>query len=158
MSKLQDELLRSERYNKIFSIVMADIDKFKNVNDTYGHTAGDKVLKAVGDFFQTNIRQVDVVARYGGEEFVILFPETDKEAAYVLAERLRKGFSQIRLDNLPGLSISSGISTYPEDGKDIQTLIKNADTAMYSAKQKGRNKVVNFSKNMSLKTLKISVA
>ena len=158
MSKLQDELLRSERYNKIFSIVMADIDKFKNVNDTYGHTAGDKVLKAVGDFFQTNIRQVDIVARYGGEEFVILFPETDKEAAYVLAERLRKGFSQIRLDNLPGLSISSGISTFPEDGKDIQTLIKNADTAMYSAKQKGRNKVVNFSKNMSLKTLKISVA
>lgn len=158
MSKLQDELLRSERYNKIFSIVMADIDKFKNVNDTYGHTAGDKVLKAVGDFFQTNIRQVDVVARYGGEEFVIFFPETDKETAYVLAERLRKRFSQIRLDNLPGLSISSGISTYPEDGKDIQTLIKNADTAMYSAKQKGRNKVVKFSKNMPLKTLKISVA
>jgi diguanylate cyclase (GGDEF)-like protein len=158
MSKLQDELLRSERYNKVFSIVMADIDKFKNVNDTYGHIAGDNVLKAVGDFFQTNVRQVDIIARYGGEEFVILFPETDKEAAYVLAERLRKGFSQIRLDNLPGLSISSGISTFPEDGKDIQTLIKNADTALYSAKQRGRNNVVKFSKKISLKTLKISVA
>ena len=158
MSKLQDELLRSERYNKVFSIVMADIDKFKNVNDTYGHTAGDEVLKAVGDFFQISIRQVDIVARYGGEEFVILFPETDKKGAYILAERLRKRFSQIRLDNLPGLSISLGISTYPEDGKDIKTLIKNADIAMYSAKQRGRNKVVNFSKNISPKTQKVSVA
>ena len=158
MSKLQDELLRSERYNKVFSIVMADIDKFKNVNDTYGHNTGDNVLKAVGEFFQTNIRQVDIVARYGGEEFVILFPETDKQAAYVLAERLRKGFSQKRLDILTGLSISSGISTYPEDGKDIKTLIQNADIAMYSAKQKGRNRVVNFSNKMSQKTLKISVS
>jgi diguanylate cyclase (GGDEF)-like protein len=158
MSKLQDELLRSERYNNVFSVVVADIDNFKNVNDTYGHMAGDNVLKAVGEFFQTNIRKVDVVARYGGEEFVILFPQTDGDAAYVLAERLRKEFSQIRVDNLPGLSISLGISTYPEDGKDIKTLIQNADIAMYAAKQKGRNRVVNFSKNMFTKTLKISVS
>jgi len=156
VSKLQDELLRSDRYNKVFSIVMVDIDKFKSVNDTYGHTTGDQVLKAAGNFFKTNIRQVDIVARYGGEEFMILFPETDKEAAYVLAERLRKGFSQIRLDILPELSISLGISTYPEDGKDIKTLIKNADIAMYSAKQRGRNKIVNFSQNISPKTRKMS--
>lgn len=146
MSRLQDELIRSERYNKAFSIAMVDIDKFKNVNDTYGHTAGDQVLKTAGNFFKTSTRQMDIVARYGGEEFVILFPETDKEAAYVLAERLRKGFSQIKLDNLPRLTISLGISTYPEDGKDIKTLINNADIAMYSAKQRGRNKIVNFSK------------
>jgi diguanylate cyclase (GGDEF)-like protein len=145
MSRLQDELIRSERYNKTFSIAMVDIDKFKNVNDTYGHSAGDKALKAAGNFFQKNLRQTDVIARYGGEEFLIFFPETNKEVAYILAERLRKGFSQIRLDNLPGLTISLGISSYPEDGKDIETLIKNADTAMYTAKQNGRNKVVNFS-------------
>ena len=145
MSRLQDELLRSERYNKAFSIAMIDIDKFKNINDTYGHAAGDQALKAAGSFFKKNLRQTDVVARYGGEEFVIFFPETNKKVAYVLAERLRKGFSQIRLDTLPRLSISLGISTYPDDGKDIETLIKNADAAMYSAKQRGRNQVVTFS-------------
>lgn len=145
MSRLQDELIRSERYNKAFSIAMVDIDKFKNVNDTYGHDAGDQVLKAAGRFFQKNLRQTDVVARYGGEEFVIFFPETNKKVAYTLTERLREGFSQIRLDKLPRLTISLGISTYPEDGKDIETLIKNADTAMYAAKQNGRNKVVKFS-------------
>ena len=145
MSRLQDELLRSERYNKAFSIAMIDIDNFKNVNDSYGHAAGDQALKAAGSFFKKNLRQTDVVARYGGEEFVIFFPETNKKVAYVLAERLRKGFSQIRLDTLPRLSISLGISTYPDDGKDIETLIKNADAAMYSAKQRGRNQVVKFS-------------
>jgi diguanylate cyclase (GGDEF)-like protein len=145
MSRLQDELLRSERYNKAFSIAMIDIDNFKNVNDSYGHSAGDQALKAAGSFFKKNLRQTDVVARYGGEEFVIFFPETNKKVAYVLAERLRKGFSQIRLDTLPRLSISLGISTYPDDGKDIETLIKNADAAMYSAKQRGRNQVVKFS-------------
>lgn len=144
MSRLQDELIRSERYNKAFSIAMVDIDKFKNVNDTYGHDAGDQLLKAAGRFFQKNLRQTDVIARYGGEEFVIFFPETNKKVAYTLTERLREGFSQIRLDKLPRLTISLGISTYPEDGKDIETLIKNADTAMYAAKQNGRNKVVKF--------------
>jgi diguanylate cyclase (GGDEF)-like protein len=145
MSRLQDELIRSERYNKTFSIAMVDIDKFKNVNDTYGHSTGDQVLKEAGRFFRNNLRQTDVIARYGGEEFVIFFPETNKEVAYILAERLRKRFSQIRVDKLPGLTISLGISTYPEDGRDIETLIKNADSAMYVAKQNGRNKVVNFS-------------
>jgi diguanylate cyclase (GGDEF)-like protein len=124
---------------------MVDIDKFKNVNDTYGHSAGDQALKAAAKFFQKNLRQTDVIARYGGEEFVIFFPETNKEVAYILAERLRKGFSQLRLDELPRLTISLGISTYPEDGRDIETLIKNADSAMYAAKENGRNKVVNFS-------------
>lgn len=145
MSRLQDELIRSERYNKTFSIAMVDIDKFKDVNDTYGHSEGDRALKEAGKFFKKNLRQTDVVARYGGEEFVIFFPETNKEVAYILAERLRKGFSQIRLDKLPRLTISLGISTYPEDGRDIETLIKNADSAMYAAKQNGRNKVVHFS-------------
>jgi diguanylate cyclase (GGDEF)-like protein len=145
MSRLQDELIRSERYGKTFSIALVDIDRFKNVNDTYGHSIGDQALKAAGRFFLNNLRQTDVIARYGGEEFVIYFPETDKKVAYVLAERLRKGFSQIRTDKVPGLTISLGISTYPEDGKDIETLIDNADTAMYAAKQNGRNKVVNFS-------------
>ncbi len=144
MVKLQDELHRADRYSKAFSIVMADIDKFKSINDTYGHTAGDEVLKEVGKFFQKNIRQADVIARYGGEEFVILFPETAKNVAYVLSERLREGFSKIKIDNLPRLTISLGVASFPEDGKDVGDLIKNADIALYSAKQQGRNKVVKF--------------
>jgi len=144
--RLQDELHRAERHNKVFSVIMADIDRFKNVNDMYGHSAGDQVLKAVGKFLQKNIRYEDIVARHGGEEFVIFLPETDKKAAYILAERLRKKFSQIKLDNFPNPSISMGIASFPEDGKDIESLINNADTAMYSAKEKGRNKVVKFSR------------
>lgn len=151
MVKLQDELHRAERYNKVFSVIMADIDKFKNINDTYGHTEGDRVLKEAGRFLQRNIRQIDVIARYGGEEFVILFPETDKKVAYALAERLRKGFSQIKLNNLPKISISLGIASYPEDGKAIEDLIKNADKAMYSAKQRGRNKVIKYSSHLVTK-------
>ncbi len=142
--RLQDELYRAERHNKVFSVIMADIDKFKNVNDMYGHSAGDRVLKEVGKFFQKNMRHEDIVARYGGEEFVIFLPEADKKAAYILAERLRKKFSQIKLDNFPNPSISIGIATFPEDGKDIESLINNADTAMYSAKGKGRNQVVQI--------------
>jgi diguanylate cyclase (GGDEF)-like protein len=142
--RLQDELYRAERHNKVFSVIMADIDKFKNVNDMFGHSAGDRVLKEVGKFLQKNMRQEDLVARYGGEEFVIFLPETDKKAAYILAERLRKKFSQIKLDNFPNPSISMGIATFPEDGKDIESLINNADTAMYTAKGKGRNQVVQI--------------
>jgi diguanylate cyclase (GGDEF)-like protein len=144
--RLQDELYRAERHNKVFSVIMADIDKFKNVNDMYGHSAGDRVLKEVGKFFQKNMRHEDIVARYGGEEFVIFLPEADKKAVYILAERLRKKFSQIKLDNFPNPSISIGIATFPEDGKDIESLINNADTAMYSAKGKGRNQVVQISR------------
>ena len=144
MVKLQDELVRAERYDKVLSVAMADIDKFKAINDTYGHAVGDEVLTAVSHFLRDNLRQADIIARYGGEEFVIFFPETDKTAAAVLAERLRIGFSEIKLENLPQLSISIGVASYPEDGKDIENLINNADTAMYRAKQEGRNRVVIF--------------
>jgi len=144
MVKLQDELIRAERYSKVLSVAMADIDRFKSVNDTYGHAKGDEVLKAASSFLRENLRQADIIARYGGEEFVIFFPETDKTSASVLAERLRVGFSEIKLDNLPKLTISIGIASYPDNGKDIESLIQNADAAMYRAKQEGRNRVVIF--------------
>ena len=121
MGKLQEELLRAERYNNILSIVMADLDRFKNINDTYGHDAGDRVLKAIGKFLQKNVRDVDVVARYGGEEFAAL-----------------------KLENFPQITISLGIATYPFDGAQLDDLIKNADAAMYAAKRAGRNKVVKY--------------
>jgi diguanylate cyclase (GGDEF)-like protein len=127
---------------------MADLDHFKRINDTYGHTAGDRVLKAVGKYLQKNIRDVDIIARYGGEEFVLLLPEADKSEAYTVAERLREGFSMLQLETLPQLTLSLGIASYPQDGTNLELLIKRADTAMYVAKQMGRNKVVIYDPNM----------
>ena len=144
MGKLQEELLRAERYNNILSIVMADLDRFKNINDTYGHDAGDRVLKAIGKFLQQNVRDVDVLARYWGEEFVIMIPEAAKDAAYILSECLRKQFAALKLENFPQITISLGIATYPFDGAQLDDLIKNADAAMYAAKRAGRNKVVKY--------------
>jgi diguanylate cyclase (GGDEF)-like protein len=151
LAKFQDEIHRAERYGKILSIVMADLDRFKRVNDTYGHTAGDRVLEAVGKFLEKNIRDVDVIARFGGEEFVILLPEADKYEAYTVSERLRQKFSKIKFDNLPPLTISLGIASYPEDGKDLEMLIKRADAAMYAAKLNGRNKVIKYTQDMEQK-------
>jgi len=144
MVKLQEELLRAERYNNILSVVMADLDRFKHINDTYGHDAGDRVLKSIGNFLLQNIRDVDVIARYGGEEFVIMIPEAAKDAAYILSERLRKQFAGLKLENFPQITISLGIATYPFDGRELDDLIKKADAAMYAAKRAGRNKVVKY--------------
>ncbi len=150
MVKLQEELHRADRYNTILTIVMADIDRFKKINDTYGHDVGDNVLETIGKFFQKNIRDVDIIARYGGEEFILMIPEADKEAAYCLAERLREKFSEIDLGHLPKITISLGIAAYPLDGTEIDDLIKKADAAMYAAKQAGRNKVMKYSNDIKL--------
>jgi diguanylate cyclase (GGDEF)-like protein len=148
--KLQEELHRAERYDNILSVVMADLDHFKNINDTYGHDAGDRVLKAIGKFLQQNIRDVDMVARYGGEEFVIMIPEAANDAAHILSERLRKQMSQPKIEDLPPITISLGIATYPNDGSDMADLIKKADAAMYAAKMAGRNRVFKYSAEIPL--------
>jgi diguanylate cyclase (GGDEF)-like protein len=148
--KLQEELHRAERYNNILSVVMADLDRFKKINDTYGHDAGDRALRAIGRFLQQNIRDVDLVARYGGEEFVILIPEAANDAALILAERLRKQMSVLKIKDLPPITISLGIATFPDDGSDINDLIKKADAAMYAAKRAGRNRVVKYSPDIPL--------
>lgn len=150
MAKLQEEIRRAERYNKVLSIVMADLDRFKNINDTFGHDAGDRVLQTIGKFLQNNIREVDILARYGGEEFVLMIPEADQEAAYSLSERIREKFSKIKFANLPQITISLGIATYPFDGNELEDLIKKADAAMYAAKQAGRNKVVKYTGDIKL--------
>ena len=150
MVKLQEEIHRAERYDKIISIIMADLDRFKNINDTYGHDAGDRALKAISHFLQKNIRDVDAIARYGGEEFVMLIPDADKDAAFNLAERLREELAKIKLDNLPAISISFGIATFPTDGTEVEDLIRKADAAMYAAKRAGRNKSVKYAENMQL--------
>jgi len=150
MVKLQEEIHRAERYNKRLSVIMADLDRFKKINDTYGHDAGDRALKTISTFLQKNIRDVDAIARYGGEEFVMLIPDADKEAAFCLAERLREGLAKVKLEDLPPVTISLGIATYPSDGTDLEELIKKADAAMYEAKQQGRNKAVKFTRAIKL--------
>jgi diguanylate cyclase (GGDEF)-like protein len=148
--KLQEEIHRAERYNKPLSVVMVDLDRFKKINDTYGHDAGDRALKTISQFFQKNIRDIDAIGRYGGEEFVMLIPDADKKAAFCLAERLRKELAKVKLEDLPPITISLGIATYPSDGTDIEELIKKADAAMYEAKRKGRNRAVKFSRAIKL--------
>jgi diguanylate cyclase (GGDEF)-like protein len=150
MVKLHEEINRAQRYNNILSIVMADLDRFKDINDTYGHDAGDRVLKEIGRFLQQNIRDVDMVARYGGEEFVVMIPEAAKDAAYCLSERLREKFSRLRFENLPPITISLGIATFPFDGKQPEDLLKKADAAMYAAKRAGRNQAARYTREVML--------
>jgi diguanylate cyclase (GGDEF)-like protein len=144
------KLQRAERYGKRLSVIMADLDRFKKINDTYGHDAGDRALKTISQFLQKNIRDVDAIARYGGEEFVMLIPDADKEAAYCLAQRLREELGKVKSEDLPPITISLGIATFPSDSTDIEDLIKKADAAMYEAKQKGRNRVVKYSTAIQL--------
>ena len=148
MVKLQEEIHRAERNNKVISVIMADLDSFKTINDTYGHDAGDRALEAIGLFLKKNIRDVDAIARYGGEEFVMLVPDADKDAAFCLAERLREELAKVKVDNIPPITVSFGIATYPADGTEVDELIKKADAAMYAAKRAGRNKSAKYAEDM----------
>ena len=145
MVKLQEEIHRAERYGKVISIIMVDLDRFKSINDTYGHDAGDRALETISNFLKKNIRDVDAIARYGGEEFVMMVPDADKDAAFGLAERLREELSKVKLDNMPPITVSLGIATFPTDGTEVEDLIKKADAAMYAAKRAGRNTSVKYS-------------
>jgi len=136
--KLLYELHSTHRYNTTFSVVMVDIDYFKQVNDTYGHQVGDDVLISIAQILTTHIRKVDILGRWGGEEFLIICPKTDKEGATRLAEELR---SQIELHAFTSTlykTASFGVSTYQE-GDNQSTIISRADKALYLAKERGRN-------------------
>ncbi|HCJ67295.1 MAG TPA: hypothetical protein DHV62_08245 [Elusimicrobia bacterium] len=133
---LKQEIERAERYEKKFSLLMLDIDHFKNYNDTYGHLAGDRLLHHLAEIIRENIRTVDSACRYGGEEFTVILPETDILGAKNLAERIRKSIFEEG-----EITVSIGIGIYPEDGKITEELINSADKAMYLAKNRGRNLV-----------------
>jgi diguanylate cyclase (GGDEF)-like protein len=128
-----------------FALVMVDVDFFKAVNDTYGHLAGDQVLKSLVNKLKESLRASELVFRYGGEEFAVILPTATKEESMAIAERLRKAISQIPFADInPDLKItaSMGISSFPHDSTDKVTLIQLADEALYSAKKSGRNRVV----------------
>ncbi len=144
LERFKEELERSIKFNYVFSCLMVDIDYFKSFNDRYGHIVGDAILRELSKTIQENIRQIDLLGRYGGEEFSIILSETDKDAASFAAERIRKAIEERRIkvyDEELKITVSIGVSNYPSDAKDMKTLIDKADSALYLAKQAGRNKV-----------------
>ena len=124
---------------------MTDIDKFKPLNDTYGHPFGDVVLKGVAEVFRNAVRSVDVAARIGGEEFAIVLESSSAEGGLQLAERIRKEVESLTFTHPEkgqvGVTLSMGIATYPNDADDKETWISRADDALYLAKNSGRNQV-----------------
>jgi len=142
---LTDELESALRYEHPVSVLMADLDHFKKVNDTYGHPCGDSVLKEAASIMLKVMRKVDIVARYGGEEFVVIMPQTDTDSATRAAERLRVAVEGCHFDGLPAagdVTVSIGVATLVKGVEtDMDGLIKQADEALYKAKMNGRNRV-----------------
>jgi len=142
---LKEELERAERYNKNLSVLMIDIDWFKEYNDFHGHQEGDKLLIRLVRKFSYNIRFTDKLYRYGGEEFVVLLPETTEAQAKEVAEKLRKKVAEKKFEGADKsqpngiISVSIGISGYPKNGTSSKKLIFAADSAMYEAKSSGKN-------------------
>ena len=142
--RMIEEVAYSRRYNKSLSILLLDIDFFKRLNDTYGHQAGDYVLKMVSKTLSQALREYDVVARYGGEEFAIILPTTPKPEGAMIAERLRLSICDQAFrfkDQTIKCSISLGVACFPEDGLKPEELIAAADSALYCSKESGRNRV-----------------
>lgn len=137
---LNMEVLRAQRYSHDISVALLDIDFFKQVNDTYGHDAGDIVLKALAEILKLRIRETDTLGRWGGEEFLIVFPETSLEDCILIAEKLRTSVSNHEFEKIGHITISLGVSSLSK-GQSYRTLIKQADDALYNAKNKGRNRV-----------------
>jgi diguanylate cyclase (GGDEF)-like protein len=142
---LDTEIYRSDRYNYSFSLIFIDLDHFKEVNDTYGHLVGSKLLREIAELLRGSLRLIDYAFRYGGDEFVVLLPQTDKEHAYVAARRLRERLNQHRFLPQEGLNLpltaSIGLATYPIDAKSKAELIRMADEAMYLVKNTTRNNI-----------------
>jgi diguanylate cyclase (GGDEF)-like protein/PAS domain S-box-containing protein len=138
MQMLEQEMERTRRYGKPFSIIMLDLDHFKSVNDRFGHAAGDMVLKSVADMIKGRIRKTDYFARWGGEEFIILLPETSVEYAAGLAEELRERLSSMTLPEVGRVTASFGVASY-RTLDTIDTILMRADSMLYEAKDAGRN-------------------
>lgn len=144
--RLAEELKRSERNKAPLTLIMADLDNFKIINDTYGHQSGDVILKDIAKIIHNNIRSFDIAARYGGEEFAVILTDTEIQSALHIAERLRKKVEGAVYPGPTGplsITISIGISQFnPQTDKNKDALIRKADTALYKAKADGKNRVV----------------
>ena len=151
---LQEEFERSGRTGEPLSVVMFDLDRFKQVNDTHGHQAGDRVLQELADILRETAREIDKLGRYGGEEFMVILPGSDAEAGRTFAERVRENVEKqqfdIHADHALHMTISAGVATYPADDADgPRRLVHFADQALYSAKNNGRNRVVRYDASLA---------
>jgi diguanylate cyclase (GGDEF)-like protein/putative nucleotidyltransferase with HDIG domain len=147
---LAEELGRAQRFERPLSLIMADLDLLRDINNTYGHLAGDAVLKGIAEVFRAQLRHYDVPARFGGEEFSILLPETPPEQAMEIAERIRRAVAgrtfDVETSSEPiRATVSIGVAGFPKDGMDANELIHQADLAVYRAKLQGRNRVLGAS-------------
>ena len=136
---LGKELARVRRSGGSVALALLDLDRFKVLNDTFGHVAGDEVLRRVAKVLEATARTADTPARYGGEEFAVILPDTTAEEAMVAAERLRQAVSDADIE--PGVTVSIGVACFPQDGDDGEALVKRADDALYASKRGGRDRV-----------------
>jgi diguanylate cyclase (GGDEF)-like protein len=146
---LETEIARAERYNRVVSLIMIDIDDFKTYNDSHGHPAGDVALRRLAQLLKQSSRNCDFAARYGGEEFAIIVPEVSADSARRMAERLLKLIDESEFEGeavMPGgrLTISIGVATFPMQAASKSELVEHADQALYRAKGLGKNRVVVF--------------
>ncbi len=149
-TSLEKEIARDDRYHNTVSLLLIDIDHFKNVNDTYGHRAGDTILRELSQRLMTRARSTDYVCRYGGEEIAVILIETNITQAQAIAEELRilieKEPFLIEDERYVSITVSIGVSAYSKDAKDASMMVSNADNALYRAKENGRNQVCVFEK------------
>jgi diguanylate cyclase (GGDEF)-like protein len=150
--RLSEDLIRAKRYKQTLTLIIMDIDHFKKFNDVYGHKAGNVLLKQFGQLLKDCLRESDLPARYGGEEFIAICPAISGLEALIVAERIRTTFEQARFDlgeSLTGapvnvkITVSVGCATYPDHGLSPNHLVRQADRALYAAKNRGRNIVVS---------------
>lgn len=153
LERMDQEISRSKRYATPLSLLMFDLDFFKVVNDIYGYEWGDVLLKSIADKLKALIRKEDIITRYGDEEYVVVLPNTSEDNAFLFAERFRKDIE--RMEFIPAgeeephpITISGGIATFPcipDTDEDANTIIRYAEHALYNAKKRGKNKIVQFS-------------
>ncbi|MGI9108115.1 MAG: GGDEF domain-containing protein [Pyrinomonadaceae bacterium] len=137
----QVEINRARRHRHPFTVAYMDVDDFKSINDSYGHTIGDTVLKSVTQTIKSNIRDIDVVARLGGDEFVILMPETDEAAAQAVVARVHRNMLDIMRNYGWPITFSVGVVTWETPPRTVDAMLKQADDAMYEVKNNGKNRI-----------------
>jgi diguanylate cyclase (GGDEF)-like protein len=134
------EIDKVKRYNEVFSVILIDIDYFKEINDDYGHNIGDRVISSISKILQSSIRRVDYVGRWGGEEFLILLPKTTAQQAFQIAEKIRITIMEEDFSPAQNITISAGITEYMQ-GDTTEKIIQRADEELYKAKESGRNQI-----------------
>lgn len=155
---LEREMIRSQRNHRPLSLINCDLDHFKKINDEYGHPKGDEILKGFARVIRDQVRSIDLPVRFGGEEFAILLPDTDKDGALLVAEKIRRSADALsipRLGSRPGrpVTVSCGLATYPDDCTNQDELMRCADQAMYLAKNLGRNQVAGYGMESGVRSL-----